>query len=269
MKNMDDIFNDCLERLLNGESLESCIARYPDQAAHLAPILKLAIASREAMNTVRAPEGAKGRALQRIWKAGQSAKPRGLGLFARLRPWALAATALLVVALGMGTAAVASADTAPGDVLYPVKQSRERLQLIFTLPPQAKARLYLTMAQERAKEMETLLERGQHEKLEALAESSSKHLERIPGLFQVEAEEVTVRQTPVQPLPPGLQPRTKAEMREMLVETAQKHKAKMEKTLKDAPPELDAKTKKALSKWDEGYKRAIAELEKGRQGPKR
>ena len=47
-RNFEDILNECLERLGNGESLESCLKIYPDEAERLAPMLKIAQATRRA-----------------------------------------------------------------------------------------------------------------------------------------------------------------------------------------------------------------------------
>ena len=53
----ESILNDCLERILaKDETLEKCLARYPDYATELEPLLQVAITIKEALTISPEPE---------------------------------------------------------------------------------------------------------------------------------------------------------------------------------------------------------------------
>jgi hypothetical protein len=68
------------------------------------------------------------------------------------------AVVLALVMMGGGTVA-ASTNSLPGDVLYPVKTTTERVQAFFTFGKEAKANLYMRFAERRIVEIEALAER--------------------------------------------------------------------------------------------------------------
>ena len=48
-REFENIVNECLERLLvKGETLEQCLARYPEQAVALKPLLETALSTKRA-----------------------------------------------------------------------------------------------------------------------------------------------------------------------------------------------------------------------------
>lgn len=50
------ILDDCIDRLLRGESLEQCLQRYPEQAAELEPLLRVALTTYQASAVEPRPE---------------------------------------------------------------------------------------------------------------------------------------------------------------------------------------------------------------------
>jgi hypothetical protein len=86
-----------------------------------------------------------------------------------LRPtfWTIilkAAAGFIAVLLVAGlVTAPASANSLPGDVLYPVKRSYENVQLAFIQSPQSQAEIHLTQAQTRMDELQRLVLRGDYE----------------------------------------------------------------------------------------------------------
>jgi hypothetical protein len=76
-----------------------------------------------------------------------------------LRPVMVRAFAIILVVLLLGLATVSlSANSLPGDMLYPVKKAAERVQLFLTIDDEGKARLHAIFAEERTDEFESLLE---------------------------------------------------------------------------------------------------------------
>jgi hypothetical protein len=60
------VLDECLERLRQGESVEQCLARYPEQAAELEPLLRVAMASQKASLAVEPRPEFKARARNEI-----------------------------------------------------------------------------------------------------------------------------------------------------------------------------------------------------------
>ena len=45
---LNNILDECLEKVLSGESIEQCLQAYPEQAAELEPLLQTALAVSQA-----------------------------------------------------------------------------------------------------------------------------------------------------------------------------------------------------------------------------
>ena len=150
-----ELFEECLQRITAGESLNACLASYPEQAASLAPLLQSAAAMREYGVAVPRNLTAAAASRARFMAAAQAlpgpVRPQsslafGSGLaawWARLTsglsvlrpvPVALAAFVLCVVLAGVLTTGIvtASAQALPGDSLYGVKLVTEQARLLLT-----------------------------------------------------------------------------------------------------------------------------------------
>jgi hypothetical protein len=154
-EDIESIFDECLKEIESGVSLEACVARYPSLAAQLEPLLRLALEI-QSLGQEPAPaplnlragrqrvlrEAARLRnSQQQKERAGQA--PWWLNLQGLMRRSAAAvalASVLLVTILGAGTVAI-SANSLPGDTLYPVKRISEEVQLLLTLGEERKAQL--------------------------------------------------------------------------------------------------------------------------------
>ena len=55
-KEFDDILNECLERILHGETVEQCLARYAQHADELRPLLETGLQVRKAALVQPRPE---------------------------------------------------------------------------------------------------------------------------------------------------------------------------------------------------------------------
>ncbi len=73
----------------------------------------------------------------------------------------LALVASLVLIVIFGSAIPSALASVPGDVLYPMKQAIERAELSLATSPEARAGVYITQAERRTGEAETLLLRDQ------------------------------------------------------------------------------------------------------------
>ena len=183
----EDILSDCTERLLQGESVEQCLQRYPEQARELEPLLRVAAAARETASAVEPGPEFKDRTRYEIQSRLRAAEPkagaRKSSMMGWMPRWAVAAVSLVFVILLCGTTTVAaSSDALPGDTLYGVKTTAEAVQLRLTFSEEGKARLQARFAERRAWEMARLAESGRTDRLRTLATRFGEHLARIEEL---------------------------------------------------------------------------------------
>ena len=154
----EEIVEECLELLRQGRSMEECLERYPEEAAELEPMLRVAFSVRSGL-AADLPLPARTRMRSRVlaewdrqhqprsWNLRLPSVLPGSALFPR---WAFAA-AILVLALALGGLGTntAAANTVPGDILYPVKELREGVELWFARSPEAKVEMYTSLVKER------------------------------------------------------------------------------------------------------------------------
>ena len=170
-KPVEAILDECLEQPDMEAALRACLARHPEEAGELEPMLRLAIQLRTlgqpAEPSPAALRAGRERVLQqaarlRARQEEQRATSRLSLLFdvRLLRRSAAAvalACALLVMVLSGGTIA-ASANSLPGDALYPVKRAAEEFRLFLTVGGQAKANLTQEFDQRRRDEARAVAE---------------------------------------------------------------------------------------------------------------
>jgi len=166
-------FDECLYRIAKGEPLEACLASYPECAAELEPLLRTTLELKELREEVPAASLAAVR--RRFLKEAARLKKEterqwarrrldnissALGGFFLRHSWAPASfIALLLLALSVwGTVAV-SARSLPGDPLYQVKLTAERVQLLLAFDPATKVQLEEELAQRRLDEARAVVRR--------------------------------------------------------------------------------------------------------------
>ncbi len=215
----DRILDDCLDRLLRGESVESCLGGYPRQALELEPLLRAAFQMQRALSPplpLGQKAGARLRLAQALRERAQRPRRRWLAWPHLASRWALAASVALVFVLvagaGAGTVA-ASANTAPDQPLYGVKRTAESVRIFFSVGAESKANTYARQVDQRLGEMARMVEAGRPREVELLGEDLRGHLERIqelagapglarPGLRKAGAPE----QRGTAPLGPAMRP---------------------------------------------------------------
>ena len=156
---IQEVLQQCLERLEEGRSLEECLVQFPEEADRLEPLLQTALAARSQF-AVGISAATRVRLRNRVM-AEWDRRPRPrhwtfpVPLFS-LRTATVAASVVLAVALsGVGTVAAAGG-AVPGDRLYPVKELREETQLWFARSPEAKVEMYTHLVKQRAREVQEL-----------------------------------------------------------------------------------------------------------------
>jgi hypothetical protein len=184
-KEFDNILNDCLERLLlKGESLQQCLARYPEQAAELKPLLETALAAREA-TTIQPRPDFRARAryeFNSVLKETAAGKSRtSWGWFPR---WATVAAIILAVVLVGGGTVVAADSSMPDSPLYSVKLATEQVHLTLTPSQIAKAEYCAQLADRRVAEIAYMADKGDVEQVEVLTRRLDDKLELMVAFIE-------------------------------------------------------------------------------------
>jgi Domain of unknown function (DUF5667) len=164
--NFDDILNECIDRLLSGESVEQCLQSYPDQSQELEPLLRSASATQQA-SFIRPDPQFKAEArynvlskVQADARKRETHKPRRLPVLGWQPRWAVAVLVAFLLLFMAGSSTVAASNgSMPDDTLYTVKLKVENVRLRLARSDEAKAKLNARFAERRVKEIIYLAER--------------------------------------------------------------------------------------------------------------
>ena len=286
-RKFEDILSECLDRVLVGEGIEECLASYQEQADELEPLLRVGLVASRASSVEPSAEF-KAAALRRLEAAlkhrEEQRQKRSLVFFGWLgwqrRLAGAVATLLLLLVLGSGMV-WASDGSLPGDPLYRVKLATEQVRLTFAFSSMSKARLHVTLAEERVNEMVQLAERDKVGRMEELVQRLASHLEKVGGLAplpipvpvlapapapaRVGLEDESQPKLVTAPGVPGTAPgRDIEELRALLEASAQRNLSLLEGILEKAPPQAKPALGSSLERLRQHYEKAIHLLEQGR-----
>jgi len=172
---IEEAFNDCFERLSRGESLDSCLSSYPEQAMELDLMLRVAFdVKRRAYPVQPRPEF---KYWSRVRLQGvqdymsRQAAPQKASPFNYRRNLAISVAGLLVLVIASSGTAAASYESMPDQPLYGVKMAVEQAQLTLAVSDVDKAEVYANLAGKRAHEIEAMARQG---KADYLASTSAR-----------------------------------------------------------------------------------------------
>ena len=161
MKNdLQTVLDHCLEEMRRGKSLEECLQAFPQWASQLKPLLRIA----QSIEHLPRPEPSHEAVRSALIQMGRaSALPKRQKAVGRRRfdlnfffPKAAFVpaliTAIVFIFVSFGTVML-SADSLPGDLLYPLKRITESVQYSLTTSPEGKAELRLALADKRLREL--------------------------------------------------------------------------------------------------------------------
>ncbi len=135
-RKLDDIFNECYERIRSGESLESCLRSYPQYRAQLEPLLRTTFDIGRRVSYIHPRPEFKHWARVRIESAQRyprqqtRAETPAVSTWWR-HGWAVAVSVGIVLLLTTGSTMAASSQALPDQPLYPVKLATEQVQVAF------------------------------------------------------------------------------------------------------------------------------------------
>ncbi len=175
-KEFENILNECLDRMLKGETVESCLASYSKYAKELEPLLRTAQEARVTA-TVKPSDWFRQRAGIEFQEAIRNlpAKKVSGGFKWQVRWVAPVAVVLVILAGGTGTVAAAT-KALPDSPLYQVKLATESVRLAFTFSDQGKTELYARFVDYRVEEIVKMAEEGNSNQVELTTERMNGQL---------------------------------------------------------------------------------------------
>lgn len=211
-KEFDNILEECLERVLTrGETVEQCLASYPEQAAELEPLLQTALLAKGAVDIKPRPEF-RARARYQFQSALREMELKRERRFFGGQPrWATVVIAVVVLLVASSSTVMAASNSMPDGPLYPVKLATEAVRVALTPSDLGKAELYVKLADKRVAEIARMADKGKAEQVEKTAERFNAHLiamaslaaprgrevvpqERGPATFEAPEPEATTRE---------------------------------------------------------------------------
>ena len=192
---LEDIFNECLERLRQGESIESCLGSYPEYAVELEEMLStvLNVRWRASMAQPRTEFKARARAqfMGALRYSRQFEQPQRPGIFSFQRAWVPALASVLILLFATAGTAAASTNAMPDQPLYNVKLATEQVRLTFTFSDEQKVKYNVVLAENRAQEITYMAEKGNTAQVEMATERLSNHLEEANlAIERIEEQEI-------------------------------------------------------------------------------
>jgi hypothetical protein len=185
---LEIVYNECIDRVMAGESIESCLADYPKWADDLRGMLEVSGLVRQAALGVEASPEFRNRLKRQVLQAAPNPGVSPARYW-RIPAWAtgLAAGFLLVLVAG-GAVIVSSGGSQPDQLLYPVKLGVEQAQIALS-PASEKDNLRLQLAENRATEIAYLAEKGDSGLIDSVARNMETALTGQPanGSTQVAA----------------------------------------------------------------------------------
>lgn len=197
-KKLEKIFNECIDRLLQGETIDDCLKSHPQLADELEPLLLTAIdISWKATKIEPRPEF-KSMARARVQSAfiyaqqhKQKKQPKQSGFFSLQRAWVPALSAVLVIVLSSAGTVAASSNALPDETLYPVKEATENTRLALTFSDAGKAKFYVQLVETRSQEIVEMAIQGKTEIIVEVTERLTDHLEEADlAIKRVEASAI-------------------------------------------------------------------------------
>ena len=279
MKNnakFNNILNECLDRMLKGETLDQCLRSYPENAKELEPLLRTALVAKMASSIQpRAEFKARARhefqsVLQRMEVEKSQRAPFFRWHWRWQSGWAIAMIAVIMVILAGGGTVAAASNSMPGDTLYPVKLATEQVQMAFTFVDVGKAELNARLADKRVEEIVNAASKGDAKSVQISAQHLSNNLENLSNL----ASQLSPGAVPSPVAPPGkttMAPAsrkatkgdgTKREkIKQIITDSANKYQAKLNEAMSKAPPQVRPALRQAIAQCTAEHDKAMENLE--------
>ena len=165
-KELSDRLDELLEHLHAGIPIEHILKDYPAQSAELVPLLEAAAEIRQL--TANLPDITEAQSRSRAIFLSEAAKVNPTARRKRVRlslPFRLTGSIVLVMGFLLAITGLASANSLPGEQLYPLKLAIEQAQIGLTADPTARLQLQQTFEQQRSGEVSALIQQGRNQQV--------------------------------------------------------------------------------------------------------
>ena len=253
-KKFDQILDEVIDRIAQGESIDDCLEDYPEHAKELEPLLRVAARAYSNSDLEPRPDFKRGLLAQTSLlphRKKPKAEPRRIPLFSWQLRWVAATVAVLIfLMVGASGTAAASSSSMPDDTLYPVKLAVERARLTFTFSDTGKAKLHAKFTERRARELAHMAEKGD-------AGAVEKASSRLDGdLASIESWASGVEQGDA----------AVAEVTQTLQETNIAIQDVFQEAASTVEPEAEVAFQEAVANYNDGYGRALRAMGQGQGG---
>ncbi|MFQ5874626.1 MAG: DUF5667 domain-containing protein [Dehalococcoidia bacterium] len=264
---LEDALSHCIDLLLEGHPIERCLELYPAHAQTLRPLLQVCVSLQQAFS-VEARAEFRDVALERILSSAARGRRGRFVSWVLSSRWryrgAVALVAVLLVSvIGAGTIR-ASSDSMPDDLLYPVKEFTEKVQLTLATSKTKEAELHVKLADRRADELVAMARDGEYKRVEYLAEELSEHLQKVSLLVQEQQKEAAIKMVFDEEAAGSSSGLEFEEVRALLRTLDQDIRANDEmfkEALLTVPADMQSAMKEMLQEAMEDYNKAIQALE--------
>jgi len=161
-KNIEEILDDCISKMQAGATMDSVLAAHPEAASELRPMLDVVF---DLSRLPDPPFSAKG-LMRALSHQTEHVRRKRITWPSFEFPWfstqvlvRVAAGIAVVFMIGWGVSA-ASAQALPGDWMYPIKRTIERVKLMLTINAANEAELRISFSEQRMSEAVKKYERG-------------------------------------------------------------------------------------------------------------
>ena len=264
---LSEALNDCLDRLIQGESIQDCLSLYPQHAQELEPLLHVAFATMRVADTVRPSPAAKSRNFERFTQAVAESEtererkstwgwPRWIPV---ARPILVGVAAIAVFVMSAGVATAASSSSVPGEPLHWVKTTKESIESNLPRSDEGRANYEANLAHVRGDEVRKLIERGHFKRADQTMKRMTIHLRRSAHYAGI-----TVTVNPVE-----MPERTPArigtygaeKLKDRLDRDRQQFRSQVERVIVLMPPENRPHVKQYIMRTELGYRLIIGAIQ--------
>ena len=266
--NINDALDDCLDRLLEGETVDQCLSRYPADTEELRPLLEVAGATMRAASSVTYRAEARARGLNSLTQAlAARSAPRNrwipwLGWRSRLvMPLAIGLVAALVTTGAAVGASAASSSSVPGEPLYWVKTTRENISLMLPQSNMDRATVHIKLARTRGAEVADLMHDGRVADAERLANRIQRHLSESAHLAGLDSQPYSIEGP--RGLPRAYNRDSVTGMRARLQKDRQYFRARLQELARNMPASYRPKLETLNRRYELRYRVLIGALESG------
>ena len=265
---LSEALNDCLDRLIQGESIQDCLSLYPQHSHELEPLLQVAFATMRAADTVRPSPAAKAQNFQRFTQAaaegGTDRRRKPAWSWPRwipvARPILVGVAAIAVFVMSAGVATAASSSSVQGEPLYWVKTTKESIESNIPRSDEGRANYEADLAHVRGNEVSRLVERGHLKRADQTMKRLTIHLRR-----SAQYAGITVTVNPVEmpeKTPARIGPANAEKLKDRLDRDRQQFRTQVERVIILMPPESRPHVKQYIMRTELGYRLIIGAIQR-------